>query len=158
MGAWDPTSRGTNVLDSGAPFYDTFECADGKWIAVGPIEPQFYAEMLDGLGLTDAGLPDQNDQAQWPVLRKALTEAFLSRTRDEWAEVFLGRDACVTPVVEPGEVPGEPHMTARRTFTTVDGVFQPSPAPRFSRTPAGTPTPPPPVGADNDAVIADWLG
>jgi alpha-methylacyl-CoA racemase len=157
QGIWGD-ERGTNILDTGAPYYDTYACKDGNYVAVGPIEPQFYAEMLDGLGLIDAGLPDQNDKARWPELRKALSEAFLSRTRDQWSEVFLGRDACVTPVVEPGEVPAEPHLSARGTFTSVDGVFQASPAPRFSRTPAGTPTPPPPVGGDNEAVLADWLG
>ncbi|MCU1602060.1 MAG: sle [Frankiales bacterium] len=157
QGMWGD-ERGTNILDTGAPYYDTYACKDGRYVSVGPIEPKFYAEMLDGLGLTDAGLPEQNDIARWPELRRALTEAFGSRTRDEWTEVFGGRDACVTPVVEPGEVPAEPHLSARGTFTTVDGVFQPSPAPRFSRTPAGVPTPPPAVGADNDAVLADWLG
>jgi alpha-methylacyl-CoA racemase len=156
QGMWGD-ERGTNILDTGAPYYDTYACKDGKHVAVGPIEPQFYAEMIDGLGLADAGLPDQNDMPRWPELRKALTEAFLSKTRDEWTEVFQGRDACVTPVVEPGEVPDEPHLSARKTFMTLDGVFQPSPAPRFSRTPPGTPSAPGPVGADNDAVIADWL-
>ena len=157
QGMWGD-ERGTNILDTGAPYYDTYACKDGKYVAVGPIEPQFYAEMIDGLGLGDAGLPDQNDMARWPELREALTEAFLSRTRDEWTAVFEGRDACVTPVVEPTEVASQPHLSARGTFTTVDGVFQPAPAPRFSRTPAGTPTAPPPVGGDNDAVLADWLG
>jgi alpha-methylacyl-CoA racemase len=157
QGMWGD-ERGTNILDTGAPYYDTYACKDGGYVAVGPIEPQFYAEMIDGLGLRDADLPDQNDVARWPVLRKALTEAFLSRTRDEWTAVFAGRDACVTPVVDPREVAAEPHLSARGTFLTLDGVFQPAPAPRFSRTPAATPTPPPAVGADTDAVVRDWLG
>jgi alpha-methylacyl-CoA racemase len=156
QGIWGD-ERQANMLDGGAPFYDTYECADGRYVAVGPIEPQFYAAMLDGLGLTDAGLPAQLDIAQWPALRKALTEAFRSRTRDEWTGVFAGKDACVTPVVEPGEVHDEPHLSARGTFLDLDGVFQAAPAPRFSRTPAAVPSPPPAVGADNDAVIADWL-
>ncbi|MFN2540513.1 MAG: CaiB/BaiF CoA transferase family protein [Mycobacteriales bacterium] len=156
QGAWGD-DRQANLLDGGAPFYDTYECADGRYVAVGPIEPQFYAQMLDGLGLTDAGLPDQNDTAQWPALRKSLTEAFRSRTRDEWSAVFAGTDACVTPVVEPREVRDEPHLSARGTFLDLDGVFQPAPAPRFSRTPASRPAPPPATGADTDAVTADWL-
>jgi alpha-methylacyl-CoA racemase len=157
QGAWGD-DRQANMLDGGAPFYDTYECADGRYVAVGSIEPQFYAAMLEGLGLADAGLPDQLDTAQWPTVRKALTEAFRSRTRDEWTAVFAGTDACVTPVVEPREVPDEPHLSARGTFLLVDGVFQPAPAPRFSRTPAGIPTPPPAPGADVAAVVADWLG
>ena len=157
QGMWGD-ERGTNILDTGAPYYDTYACADGRYVAVGAIEPQFYAAMLHGLGLTDAGLPDQNDMKQWPVLRKALTDAFRSRTRDEWTAVFAGTDACVTPVVEPREVPDQPHLSARGTFLELDGVFQPAPAPRFSRTPPAVPAPPPAVGADTDAVIADWLG
>ena len=156
QGIWGD-DRQANMLDGGAPFYDTYACADGRYVAVGPIEPQFYAAMLDGLGLADAGLPDQLDTAQWPSLRKSLTEAFLSRTRDEWTAVFEGTDACVTPVVEPAEVRDQPHLSARGTFLELDGVFQPAPAPRFSRTPAGIPAAPPPVGADTEVVVADWL-
>jgi alpha-methylacyl-CoA racemase len=157
QGIWGD-DRQANMLDGGAPFYDTYECADGRYVAVGSIEPQFYAAMLEGLGLADAGLPDQLDTAQWPALRKALVEAFRSRTRDEWAAVFAGTDACVTPVVEPREVRDEPHLSARGTFLELDGVFQPAPAPRFSRTPAGTPVAPRVPGADTDSVLADWLG
>jgi alpha-methylacyl-CoA racemase len=156
QGIWGD-ERQANMLDGGAPFYDTYTCADGRYVAVGPIEPQFYAEMLEGLGLSDAELPGQLEMERWPELRKALTEAFASKTRDEWTAVFAGKDACVTPVVEPREVPAEPHLSARGTFFERDGVFQPSPAPRFSRTPAEVPSPPPVSGADNDAVIADWL-
>jgi alpha-methylacyl-CoA racemase len=156
QGIWSDERQG-NMLDGGAPFYDTYECQDGRYVAVGPIEPQFFAAMLDGLGLTDAGLPGQLDIARWPELRKALTEAFLSKTRDEWTVVFDGTDACVTPVVEPREVRDQPHLSARGAFLDLDGVFQPAPAPRFSRTPAAVPSPPPAVGADTDAVIADWL-
>lgn len=154
-GGWGDT-RGANLLDGGAPFYDTYECADGRWMAVGSLEPQFYALLLSGLGLS--GLPAQMDRAGWPVLRKAFTEAFHTRTRDEWVEVFGGTDACVTPVVEPGEVVAEPHLSARGTFAEIGGVFQAAPAPRFSRTPPDLPLPPGHSGADTDAVIADWLG
>jgi alpha-methylacyl-CoA racemase len=156
QGIWDD-ERQHNLLDGGAPFYDTYTCKDGRFVAVGPIEPQFYDLMLEELGLADAGLPDRMDVPQWPVLRKAFTDVFLTRTRDEWTAVFDGKDACVTPVVEPSEVPTEPHLSARGTFFEQDGVFQPSPAPRFSRTPAAVPPPPGQPGADNDAVIADWL-
>ncbi len=155
QGMWGD-ARETNILDGGAPFYDTYECADGRWMAVGAVEPQFYALLLSGLGLT--AMPDQHDRAGWPLLRKTFSEAFLTRTRDEWVEVFGGTDACVTPVVEPSEVAYEPHLMARGTFTTIDGVFQAAPAPRFSRTPSAPPLPPPQAGTDLNAVIADWLG
>lgn len=157
QGLWGD-QRGTNILDGGAPFYDTYACKDGGHVAVGPIEPQFYAAMLAGLGLADAGLPDQLDVAGWPVLREAFTAAFLSRTRDEWTEVFAGVDACVTPVVATREAPSEPHMAARGALVEVGGKVQPAPAPRFSRTPAGPPAVPSVPGSDNDAVLADWLG
>jgi alpha-methylacyl-CoA racemase len=154
MGLWSD-ERGANLLDGGAPFYDTYTCADGRHLAVGALEPQFYAALLEGLGLADADLPDQLDTTGWPQLRQALTEAFASRRRDEWATVFDGVDACVTPVVELAEVAEQPHLVARGTFTAVDGVLQPSPAPRFSRTPA---PPPRPVaaGADVAEVVRDW--
>ena len=155
MGFWND-GRGTNLLDGGAPFYDTYACADGKHVAVGALEPQFYAALLEGLGLTDAGLPPQMDTAGWPALREAFTTAFAAKPRDAWTEVFGGVDACVTPVVELAEVAAEPHLSARGTFATVDGVLQPAPAPRFSRTPAEQPSSPPVPGADTDAVLADW--
>jgi alpha-methylacyl-CoA racemase len=155
MGAWGD-DRGTNLLDGGSPFYDTYECADGRYVAVGALEPQFYAALLERLGLDAADLPPQMDPAGWPVLRKAFTEAFLSRTRDDWAAVFDGVDACVTPVVELSEAPDHPHLVARRTFTDVDGARQPSPSPRFSRTPAEMPAPAVAPGADTDAVLRDW--
>ncbi|HWG94115.1 MAG TPA: CaiB/BaiF CoA-transferase family protein [Mycobacteriales bacterium] len=155
QGLWGD-ARGTNALDGGAPWYDTYACKDGKHLAVGPIEPQFYAAMLERLGLADADLPHQLDPAGWPVLRKAFTAAFASRTRDEWAEVFDGVDACVTPVVELAEAGAQPHLAARGTLVDVDGVLQPAPAPRFSRTPPQQPPPPGQPGADTDAVLRDW--
>jgi alpha-methylacyl-CoA racemase len=154
QGIWSD-ARGGNLLDGGAPFYDTYECADGRWMAVGAIEPQFYALLLQGLGLS--GLPDQLDRDGWPVLRKAFTDAFLTKTRDEWVAVFGGSDACVTPVLAPAEVAKDPHLRARSTFTEIEGAFQAAPAPRFSRTPAAAPVPPGPAGVDTEAVIADWL-
>jgi alpha-methylacyl-CoA racemase len=154
MGAWQD-ARGVNLLDGGAPFYDTYETADGGYVAVGALEPQFYAALLSGLGLSGAGLPDQNDRAGWPVLRARFTEVFASRTRDEWAEVFAGTDGCVAPVLSPAEAPGHPYNASRDTFTDVGGLVQPAPAPRFGRSAADPPSPPPRPGADTDAVLAD---
>ncbi|HEX6403476.1 MAG TPA: CaiB/BaiF CoA-transferase family protein [Pseudonocardiaceae bacterium] len=148
--------RGTNLLDSGVPYYDTYACSDGRYVAVGALEPQFYAALLDGLGLTDAGLPERSDPANWPVLRQRFTDAFASRSRDEWVAVFEGTDACVAPVLSFAEVPGHPHIAARGTIVTVGGVPQAAPAPRFSRTAPDLPTPPPQPGADTAAILADW--
>ena len=152
-GAWRD-ERGVNLLDGGAPFYDTYATADGKYLAVGALEPQFYAALLAGLGLADAGLPAQMDVAGWPVLRARFAEVFAERARDEWAAVFEGTDACVAPVLSPAEACEHPHNVARAVFADVGGVSQPAPAPRFRRTPAASP-PVPPVrpGADTDAVL-----
>ncbi len=147
--------REVNLLDGHAPFYDTYTCADGRHVAVGALEPQFYAALLAGLGIPAAELPEQYDRAGWPVLRARFTEAFASRTRDEWAEVFIGTDACVTPVLAFGEVAAHPHLAARATVVERDGVAQAAPAPRFSRTGtevpgrAGEPE-------DVESVLADW--
>jgi len=133
-GVWRD-SRQANLLDGGAPFYDTYRCADGKHVAVGALEPQFYAALLDGLGLTLPG--GQFDTAQWPAHRAALAAAFQTRTRDEWVDHFAGTDACVAPVLSLAEAPQHPHLVARGTFAN----GQPTAAPRFSRTPAAAPTP-----------------
>jgi alpha-methylacyl-CoA racemase len=151
-GAWSD-QRGVNLLDGGAPFYDTYATADGEHVAVGALEPQFYAALLAGLGLSDAGLPAQMDVGGWPVLRERFAEAFASRTRDEWAQVFAGTDACVAPVLSPAEAAGHPHNTARGVFTEVGGLSQPAPAPRFGRTAAAAPRPPVRPGANTDAVL-----
>ena len=145
-----------NLLDGAAPFYDTYACADGRHVAVGALEPQFYARLLDGLGLDAAALPPQLDSAGWPELRRAIGGALLTRSRDEWTAAFDGVDACLTPVVELAETLSEPHLSARGTFVVVDGVQQAAAAPRFSRTPAGPPTAPGVVGADLDAVRGGW--
>ncbi|WP_030920352.1 CaiB/BaiF CoA transferase family protein [Streptosporangium amethystogenes] len=126
-GFWGP--RGTNLLDTGAPMYDTYETADGRHLAVGPLEPQFWAEMVKLMGLED--LPDRNDRKQWPALRERLAEAFRSKTRAEWEAVFDGSDACVSPVLEVGEAAEHPHNKARGTFVEVGGIRQPAPAPRL---------------------------
>jgi len=135
-GAWHD-ERGTNLLDGGAPFYDTYACADGEYVAVGAIEEPFWQAVLDGLGLRDA--PDRNDPRQWPALRGQLSEAFATRTRDEWSAVFAERPACVTPVLRMGEVPAHPHVRARGSVVSDEGLLRPAPAPRFSRTPGAVP-------------------
>ena len=155
QGAW-PGDRGTNLLDGGAPFYDVYPCADGRYVAVGALEPQFYAALLAGLGLADADLPARHDRSGWPGLRAAFAAAFASRGRDEWAAAFDGTDACVTPVLEPGEVASHPHLAARGTVVEVDGVPRAAPAPRFSRTPAGPAGPLVPRGADVAAIVDEW--
>jgi alpha-methylacyl-CoA racemase len=153
-GLWQD-ERGVNLLDGGAPFYDTYETADGRHVAVGALEPQFYAALLDGLGLAEAGLPAQHDRSGWPVLRERFAAAFRQRSRDEWAELFAGTDACVAPVLSLGEAPGHPHNLARGTFTEVGGVTQAAPAPRFGRTPAARPSPARQPGTDTEAVLAE---
>ena len=147
--------RGTNLLDGHAPFYDTYTCSDGRHVAVGAIEPQFYAQLLHGLGLDPDELPAQFDPSHWAATKKRFAEVFATRTRDEWAERFEGTDACVTPVLAFGEVAAHPHLAARSTVVTSDGVAQAAPAPRFSRTAtevAGRPAAP----EDVDSVLADW--
>jgi alpha-methylacyl-CoA racemase len=155
QGSW-ADERGVNLLDGGAPFYDTYECADGRYVAVGALEPQFYALLVAGLGLDAEELPGQLDKAGWPVLRRRFTEAFRGQPREHWERVFAGTDACVTPVLSLAEATRHPHLLARGTFTDLDGTVQPVPAPRFSRTAPGTPSPAPEPGADLDEVLRDW--
>jgi alpha-methylacyl-CoA racemase len=139
-GTWGP--RGTNYIDTGAPWYDVYETADHKWIAVGAIEKQFYAAFVERIGLTeDPDLAEQWDRSRWPAARKQIAAAFKSKTRDEWAGIYDGTDACVAPVLEPTEASEHPHNKARGTFTTVGGVVQPRPSPRFDGTPLDDPQP-----------------
>ena len=154
QGEWADT-RGTNLLDGGVPYYDTYTCADGRHVAVGPLEPRFYAQLLAGLGLDSADLPAQDDPAGFPTLRARFTAAFATRTRDVWVAVFDGTEACVTPVLALGEVADHPHLKARGTVVAPDGVPQAAPAPRFSRTPATLPGPPT-EPEDVESVLADW--
>jgi alpha-methylacyl-CoA racemase len=151
-GQWS-TARESNLLDGAAPFYRTYETADGRFLAVGALEPQFYAELLDRLGLPAADWP-QHDRYRWPAQRQAFAELFRTATRAEWEAVFASSDACVTPVLTFDEAAGHPHLAARSTLVDVDGATQPAPAPRFSR--SGTAEPGPPVArrADTDAVLA----
>ncbi len=145
-GTWRD-ERGVNLLDGGAPFYDTYACADGRHVAVGAIEPQFYAQLVDGLGL--AGLPGQYDD--WPATRAAFTAAFLTRTRDAWAELFAGTDACVTPVLSLAEAPAGAHLLARGTLVTDGATVRPAPAPRFSRTAGEVAAP-----RSGEDLLASW--
>ncbi|MDN3351843.1 CaiB/BaiF CoA-transferase family protein [Actinomadura sp. DC4] len=153
-GAWQD-ARGTNLLDTGAPFYDTYETADGLFMSVGALEPQFYAALLHGLGLADEDLPGQLDRDRWPELRARFTEVFKQRTRDEWTAVFDGTDACVAPILGLAEAPAHGHATARTGFIEVGGLPQPAPAPRFSRTSAETPAPPVRPGEHTDAALGE---
>jgi alpha-methylacyl-CoA racemase len=148
--------RGSNMLDSGAPFYDVYETADGKYVAVGALEPQFYAELLQRLELDPADLPDQGDVAGWPKIREALRRAFRTRTRSEWSELLDGTDACVAPVLSMAEAAEHPHNAQRQTFVNVDGVVQPGPAPRFSHTPASLGAPPVLAAEHTREALVDW--
>ena len=153
-GMWQP-ERGTNLLDSGAPFYDAYRTADGRYLALGAIEPQFYELLIDGLGLAGEDLPAQMDRQGWPILKARFAEVIAGRTRDEWAKVFEGSDACVAPVLEPDEVPDDPHMKARDAFVDVAGLLQPRPAPRFSGTSPADPASAPANGQDTRAVLTE---
>jgi alpha-methylacyl-CoA racemase len=148
--------RGVNLLDGGAFFYDVYECADGEWLAVGCIEPQFYAALLQRLGVDAASLPAQHDVAGWPAGKAALAERFRSRPRDDWAALFADSDACVTPVLSMTEAPAHPHNRARDAFFEVDGASQPAPAPRFSRTPPTLPAARPERLEEARDVLSDW--
>ncbi|GAA4173481.1 CaiB/BaiF CoA-transferase family protein [Gryllotalpicola koreensis] len=154
LGGWSD-ERGTNTLDSGAPFYDVYETADGLYMAVGAIEPQFYAELLDGLGIDPDSLPPQHDRAHWPETKQRFADAFRAKTRAEWTDIFVGRDACTTPVLSFAEAPGNDHLAARSTFAEIDGVVQHRTAPRFSRTAPGAPGPGPQETTDAATIWRD---
>jgi alpha-methylacyl-CoA racemase len=147
---------GTNFCDGGAPYYDSYETRDGLYMAVAPIEPRFYELMVEGLGLRIEDLPDRDDPANWPRLKRLFADIFRTRTRAEWTEVFDGTDACVTPVLSITEATVHPHNTARGTYPGAFGVTQPAPAPRFGRTPGRISGPPPLPGADSYSVLLDW--
>ncbi|MDF5752161.1 CaiB/BaiF CoA-transferase family protein [Spongiactinospora sp. TRM90649] len=154
-GYWSD-SRADNLLDGSWPFYDTYECSDGRYVAVGAIEPQFYAELVAGLGLAGEPLPEQGDRSGWPLLRARFTAVFATRTRDEWAAHFADTDACVTPVLEFAEVAEHPHMAARRAVRNVGGVQQAGVAPALSRTAHPEPDGPPGSAVPLAAVTARW--
>ncbi len=154
MGMWND-ERGSNLLDTGAHFYDVYETQDGKHVSIGSIEPQFYSELLEKTGLADEDLPAQMDRSQWPKLNERLTAVFKSKPRDEWCEIMEGSDVCFAPVLSMGEAPQHPHNVHRGTFIDHAGVVQAAPAPRFSRTAPEVSRPAPHIGQDTDALLAD---
>jgi alpha-methylacyl-CoA racemase len=156
MGMWSPEEPGTNILDTGAHFYDVYETSDSKFVAVGPIEGKFYAELLRLVGLEHEELPWQLDRSAWPAMKDRFAELFKTKTRDEWAALLEGTDACFAPVLSMREAPDHPHNRARGTFITAGGVVQPAPAPRFSRTAPEVQGPPPSPGEHTDAALRDW--
>lgn len=154
LGQW--REPGTNTLDGGAHFYGTYRCADGKYVSIGPLEPQFYAELRRIAGLDDPAFDAQNDRARWPELRARMDEVFASRTRAEWIQLFEGSDACFAPVMSLSEAPDHPHLVARGCFVEHQGVRQAAPAPRFSRTPSAIPDRPMGLTSTSDEVLAEW--
>jgi len=148
--------RGVNILDTGAPWYDVYETADGKYVAIGAIEAKFYDELLSRLNLKGRNLPDQYERARWPEMREVFRRTFKSRTREEWCRVFEGSDACFAPVLTFSESRRHPHNAARASHVEVGGVAQPAPAPRFSRTPGAVRRTPPERGEGALAALADW--
>lgn len=156
-GQWSAT-RGTNVLDSGAHYYNVYQCKDGGWISVGPIETRFYRDLLNRIGVVPATLGAQDDPHNWAPGQAALAEIFRTRTRDEWCRLLEGTDACFAPVLSYEEAPHHPHLRARGTFVEVDGITHPAPAPRFSRTPSVPPaTPEAPDAMATADILQGWL-
>lgn len=155
-GLWDTSRREANLLDGGTPWYDVYECADGGWISIGPLEPQFYVELLEQLGIEDEQFRRQHDPAVWPALRERLERLFRTRTRDQWSELLEGTDVCFAPVLTFDEAPEHPHAKARGTWLNRDGLVQPAPAPRFSRTPGEVQGPPPEAGEGGREALRDW--
>ncbi|MCL4183341.1 MAG: CoA transferase [Burkholderiaceae bacterium] len=151
-GFWEKEA-GVNMGDGGAPFYDTYRCADGRYVAVGAIEPQFYRLLVEKAGLPESALDAQWDRERWPELKEQFAAVFRTRSRDQWCASLEGTDACFAPVLDLDEAPGHPHNRVRRTFATVDGIVQPSPAPRFSRTPAASCRPVGLVGGETLSVL-----
>jgi alpha-methylacyl-CoA racemase len=154
-GVWKDERR-ANLLDGGAYFYDTYRCADGKWVAIGSLEPQFYALLLEKTGVTDPEFATQHARADWPARRERLSSVFASKTRAQWVEIMSGTDVCFAPVLGLDEAPSHPHNAAREAFVEVAGVVQPAPAPRFSATPGAIAAPPPAIGAHNREALGDW--
>jgi alpha-methylacyl-CoA racemase len=155
QGRWRDEA-GVNFGDTGAPYYDVYETADGGYLAVGPLEGQFYEEMLQRMDIDPTTLPSRDDESQWPLLREFLAARFAERTRDEWEKVFDGSDACVAPALSFTEAPRHPHLVARSTYVERDGLVQPSPSPRFSRTASELPPPAPQRGEHAEAALRDW--
>ncbi|HEY3950775.1 CaiB/BaiF CoA-transferase family protein [Phenylobacterium sp.] len=154
-GMWKEARR-HNLLDGGAHFYDTYQCADGKWISIGSIEPQFYALLLEKTGIDDPDFVRQMDRSAWPQLREKLAAVIATKTQADWCAIMDATDVCFAPVLDLDEAPKHPHNAARQTFVEVAGVTQPAPAPRFSATPGAIQGPPPAVGGHNREALADW--
>ncbi|HLI65392.1 MAG TPA: CaiB/BaiF CoA-transferase family protein [Caulobacteraceae bacterium] len=154
-GAWRE-GRAANLLDGGAHFYDVYKTKDARWIALGSIEPQFYALLLEKAGLSDPQFKLQMSRDDWPALKAKLTEVIAQKTRDEWEQIMGGSDVCFAPVLGISETAAHPHNAARQTFVEIEGVVQPAPAPRFSATPGKIQSPPPAIGADNERALKDW--
>ena len=154
-GKWTD-NRGENILDTGAHYYNVYETSDGQYVSVGSIEPKFYAELLRLTGLEREELPRQNDRAAWPALTEKLAAIFKTKTRAEWDELLEGSDICYAPVLNMKEAAGHPHNQARATFVEIDGVPQPAPAPRFSRTPSAIQRPPASPGEHTEEALRDW--
>jgi len=155
MGMWSD-AKGENLLDGGAHFYDTYETADGKWVAIGSIEPQFYALLLEKAGLSDPDFQAQMDRSKWPSLKEKIAGVIATQTRDHWNKLMEGTDVCYAPVLSLAEAPNHAHNKARATFVEIDGVVQPAPAPRFSRTKPEIQGAAPTAGQHNDQVLGDW--
>ena len=153
-GMWNGP-RGTNLLDGGAPFYDSYQTADGRYMAIGALEDKFYVELLDVLGLDPAEIPDRQDPTNWSALRERIAQAVRGRTRDEWVALAAERDACLTPVLAPDEVAEHPQHVARKSFVEIGDLVQPAPAPRFGRSSTAEPSPSPVLGADTKAVLRE---
>lgn len=155
-GMWKDGQRRANMLDGGAHFYDTYQCADGRWVSIGSIEPQFYALLLEKTGASDPDFQRQHDRDAWPQLHDKLAKIIATKTRDEWTAIMGGTDVCFAPVLTLDEAPKHPHNAARQTFVEVAGVTQPAPAPRFSETPGAIQGPPPRIGAHDREGLTDW--
>jgi alpha-methylacyl-CoA racemase len=155
-GSWDDSRRRANLLDGGAPFYRGYECADGRHISIGALEPQFYATLCKLAGLDDPAYGDRNNKSNWPDLSRRMEEVFKQKTRAQWCEILEGSDACFAPVLTMSEAPSHPHIAGRSTYIERDGVLQPAPAPRFARTPSAIQSPPATAATDIDDVLAGW--
>jgi alpha-methylacyl-CoA racemase len=154
-GQWS-SERGTNMIDSGAPYYDVYQTSDGQWLSVAAVEPRFYRTLLGILGLAEEGLPGQDDRSAWPRLKDRFAAVIATRTRDEWCARAEGHDVCIAPVLGASEVESDPQLRARGSFVRHHGILQPAPAPRFSATPARLSLPPPRPGQDTQEALMDW--
>jgi alpha-methylacyl-CoA racemase len=154
-GAWRD-ERGANLLDGGAPWYGTYQCADGKYVAVGALERSFFAELMRAIGLDPALFPNHMDRKCWPEIRATLKETLLTRSRDEWCAAMADKDCCFAPVLAMGEASTHPQLTARQSFVEIDGLHQPGPAPRFSRSPGVIRRGPPARGEGGHEALGEW--